>query len=75
MKLNPNKQNEINLTLSREELVLLGNSINEALELVDEWEFQTRTGESRKRAMEMLDNIRNILEEFDKGNNSTEKAI
>jgi len=68
----PQKKDEITLTLSRDELVLLGNAVNEALELVDEWEFQTRTGESRKRAMEMLDNIRDILEDFDRICSSTE---
>jgi len=45
---------KIAITLSVEELAFLCNAINETLEVVEDWEFQTRTGESKTRAREML---------------------
>lgn len=51
------------LTISTDELVFLCNAINEALEAVEEWEFQTRTGETRKRAMEIHAQLRKILDD------------
>lgn len=56
-------RDKITVVLSPEELVFLSNAINEALEAVEEWEFQTRTGETRKRAMEIHAHVREILDE------------
>ena len=56
-------KNKITVAFSPEELAFLSNAINEALEAVEEWEFQTRTGETRKRAMEVQTQLREILNE------------
>ena len=44
-----------------DELSFLCNAINEALELVDEWEFHIRTGETRTRALEIHTQFRDII--------------
>jgi hypothetical protein len=46
-------KDRITVAFSPEELAFLSNAINEALAAVEEWEFQTRTGETRERAMEI----------------------
>lgn len=56
-------KNEITIAFSPEELAFLSNAINEALEAVEEWEFQTRTGETRKRAMEIHAEFGKLLDE------------
>jgi hypothetical protein len=66
MKVNDVKVGEAMVTLSSDELGFLGNAINEALGAISEWEFRTRTGETPKRAREMLSELRNILEKTDK---------
>jgi hypothetical protein len=47
-------KDRITVAFSPEELAFLSNAINEALEAVEEREFQTRTGKTRKRAIEIL---------------------
>lgn len=56
-------KDKITVAFSPEELAFLSNAINEALEAVEEWEFQTRTGETRKRAMEMHAQFGKLLDE------------
>lgn len=56
-------KNNITVAFSPEELAFLSNAINEALEAVEEWEFQTRTGETRKRAMEIHAQFGKFIEE------------
>jgi hypothetical protein len=53
----------ITVAFSPEELAFLSNAINEALEAVEEWDFQTRTGETRKRAMEIRAQLGEFLDE------------
>ena len=55
-------RNKITIAFSPEELTFLSNAINEALEAVEEWEFQTRTGETRKRATEIHAQLGEFLE-------------
>jgi hypothetical protein len=52
----------ITVAFSPENLAFLSNTINEALEAVVEWEFQSRTGETRKRASEIQAQIGELLE-------------
>lgn len=40
---------EVVIATNREELVLLADSLNEALEAVEGWEFDTRLGDRRRR--------------------------
>ena len=58
-------KNNATITVSIDELVFLSNAINETLEAVEEWEFQTRTGETRKQAMEIHAQLREILRKVD----------
>jgi len=53
----------ITIVFSTSELAFLCNAINESLEAVEEWEFQTRMGETRKGAAEMLVELRKLLHE------------
>jgi hypothetical protein len=63
MEANNITKDAITVVFSPEELTFLSNSINEALEAVEEWEFQTRTGETKKRAMEIQAQLREILDQ------------
>ena len=56
-------KDKITVAFSPEELAFLSNAINEALEAVEEWEFQTRTGETQKRAKEIQAKLGELLEE------------
>ena len=56
-------KDKITVAFSPEELAFLSNAINEALEAVEEWEFKTRTGETRKRAMEIHAQLMELLDE------------
>jgi hypothetical protein len=49
------------ISLSIDELGFLGSAINETLEALEEWEFQTRTGETRERAIEIFRELRAVL--------------
>ncbi|MCP2199047.1 hypothetical protein LX90_002730 [Lentzea flava] len=42
---------ELTLSLTKAEFLTLMGSVNEALELVDDWEFQTRVGYERDFAI------------------------
>lgn len=52
---------ELVVAINRNELALLAGSINEALEAVDEWEFDTRLGASPEEARALYDRIGDIL--------------
>jgi hypothetical protein len=38
---------KIDISLSRDELVTICNALNEVLECVDDWEFETRLGRTK----------------------------
>lgn len=40
----------INIQLSRDELVTICNALNEVLECIDDWEFETRLGRTKIEA-------------------------
>lgn len=54
---------EIVFVATREELVLLANGLNEALEAVDDWEFGPRLGSSPKEARALRSKVRDLLRE------------
>lgn len=56
-------KNKIIVAFSPEELAFLSNAINEALEAVKEWEFQTRIGETRERAIEIHAQFGELIDE------------
>lgn len=54
----------ITVSLRREELAVLASAIRESLELIDEWEYDTRVGVDMTEAREMM---RRLLEAYRKG--------
>jgi hypothetical protein len=56
-------KDQIFVSISQAELAFLSNAINEAMESVEDWEFHSRTGETRKRAAEIQTEIQKILDE------------
>ena len=54
---------KITISFAHDELRFLSNAINEALEAIEDWEFQTRTGETRDRATEIQTRMRKLIKE------------
>jgi hypothetical protein len=52
---------EVVLALSHDELVGLANCIGEALQAVDDWEFDTRVGLMPEEARKLRDMISEVL--------------
>jgi hypothetical protein len=52
---------EVVLAITRDELAGLANSIGEALQAVDEWEFDTRVGLIPEDARRLRDEISMVL--------------
>jgi len=48
------------LQFTREEVAVLGNALNEALEALDDWEIETRMGCSKEAAEQLLDELGQI---------------
>ncbi len=63
MELKKIERNKVEITMPFGELAFLSNAINEILEAVEDWEFQTRTGETKQRAREIHSQVQNILKE------------
>ena len=51
---------KVTIAFAPSELAFLCNAINESLEALEEWEFQTRTGESRTKAASILSQLRRL---------------
>lgn len=49
------------LHLTREELLLLAGSVNEAIEAVEDWEFQTRVGVGKARAWALRTELADLI--------------
>jgi len=56
-------KDKMTIDFTSEELSFLCNTINEALEAVEEWEFQTRTGKTREQATEVQTRLMELLDE------------
>lgn len=54
-------QQQVRLSLSRMELYYIISFTNEALEMVDEREFQTRTGAERVEARALIQKLKQTL--------------
>ncbi len=54
--------NEINITLSREDLAAIRSALNEILEILDEWDFEIRMGRSRDEIKSLLHRLKMIAE-------------
>jgi hypothetical protein len=53
---------DLTITLSADQLAFIINAINETLEAVEDWEFETRTGKSRAEAKAINARLRQILD-------------
>ena len=47
------EMDDIELSLSRRQLVILAGALNEAIELIDDWEFETQLGTDKDTARNM----------------------
>ena len=54
-------EGEVVVAMSRDELAVLANSIGEALEAVEGWEFDARLGVGREDARDLRDQIDDVL--------------
>lgn len=52
---------EIVVATTRDELAVLAGFINEALEAVEEWEFDTRLGVTPEQARALRDRLNDVL--------------
>lgn len=50
------------IELSRDELTLLANAINESLEIIDDREYSTRTGYDKNTAKQLHRKLSSVLE-------------
>lgn len=55
---------QVVLTLSREELLLMAGSVNEAIEAVQDWEFSTRLGADKDAARALRAELRRVISEL-----------
>lgn len=55
---------QVVLSLSRDELLLLAGSINEAIEAVEDWEFPTRLGAEKDQARALRGELRRVISEL-----------
>ena len=55
------RSDEIVLSVTRAELLLLAGSVNEAIEAVDDWEFPIRLGASVAEATALHNELRNLI--------------
>jgi hypothetical protein len=51
----------VTLTLSREQLLLLAGSVNEAIEAVEDWEFSTRLGAEKDDARRLRAELGDLI--------------
>lgn len=54
----------IRVSMTRRELLLLANSVNEALEAVEDWEFSTRLGVPQDDARALLTELNRVIAEL-----------
>ena len=55
------RSDQIVLHLSRAELLLLAGSVNETIEAVEDWEFQTRLGAEKANARELRSELADLI--------------
>lgn len=54
---------ELAITVTKDDLVTMANAIGEAIEAVEDWEFQTRVGVTSQYARELQAQIAKILQD------------
>lgn len=58
---------QVVLFLSRDELLLLASSVNEAIEAVEDWEFPTRLGVQKDEARALRSSLRRFISKLPPG--------
>ena len=53
----------VTITTTQAELIILNNSLNEVLSEIEDWEFDTRIGYSKKEAKFLMKKIKKLLDE------------
>ena len=66
---------EKKLELSKDDLIILENSLAEVLEVIEEWEFQTRIGVEIKEAEDLKIAIEEMLLTFKNAHSSSDKLM
>lgn len=54
---------ELVVVVTRDELRLMASGIGEALQAVQDWEFQTRLGQTREESWALISRINRVLQE------------
>lgn len=54
----------MNVTLTKQELVLLNNALNESLELLDKVDYSTRLGATEDEIYNLLNKLNGLLEKL-----------
>ena len=57
---------ELVVATTRDELVIMAGAINEALEAIEEWEFDSRLGVTSARARELRDRLKEVVKVADR---------
>jgi hypothetical protein len=65
MKLEKSNLNDLIITFTKQELVILSSAIHETLREIEEWEFFTRTGTKTGEAISLLERIKVIIQHSD----------
>ncbi|WP_091413529.1 hypothetical protein [Friedmanniella luteola] len=55
---------QVVIAATPDELALIANSLNESLEAIEDWEFQTRLGESHEAARALRSQISGLLDQL-----------
>jgi len=63
MRVERTPDQEFLVWLDRDELVTFNNALNEVCNGMDVWEFSTRMGSQRDRAIELLTQLKRALDE------------
>ncbi|HEY8719024.1 hypothetical protein [Pengzhenrongella sp.] len=54
-------EHRILFRLSEDELLLLANSVNEAIQAIKDWEFPIRLGVDKSAARKLRDGLQNVI--------------
>jgi hypothetical protein len=65
MELKKLTSHEATMTILAEEVAFLSSAIGETLEVLEDWEFKTRTGQTRQWAESLLRQLGDILDEME----------
>ena len=66
MKLSNFNGNQVTLQVTRHELVIFNNALNEVCNALDIWEFSTRMGAEKEQVAQLLQQISATIDEIEK---------